>query len=63
MIACGYRYDEWMATDPVVRGRLAAHVMEKSLREAYEAERASQKETPKGRDPLADLHRAFGVGT
>ncbi len=40
--AFGYRWRDWVAEDPFVRGRLIAHQIESSLREAYETEAATK---------------------
>lgn len=41
--AFGYRWCEWVAEEPLIRGRLMAHQIEASLREAYEADAASNE--------------------
>jgi hypothetical protein len=46
--AFGYRWCDWLAEDPVTRGRLMAHQTEFSLRQAYETEAASKAEENKG---------------
>lgn len=58
----GYTYQAWAATDPWVRGKLRCHAVERALREAWEAEqRSPMNDKPSGQDPIAAMHRAFGV--
>lgn len=51
MKAFGYKWSEWIAEGPRVRGRLIAHEMHVSMREGYSYEQAAKKRGDKTTAP------------
>lgn len=53
----------WQALPPMVRGRLMAHVVEKSWREAYEMDHKPSAAKPgiSGNNGWGDMQKRFGL--